>query len=49
VQVFIDGQHVVRDGKLAAEDVIVADAAAAGRRVAERAGFPLRTGWPFSE
>jgi 5-methylthioadenosine/S-adenosylhomocysteine deaminase len=45
VHVFIDGDHVVRNGQIAAEAGVVAAAAAAGERVLQRAGMPTRTGW----
>jgi cytosine/adenosine deaminase-related metal-dependent hydrolase len=45
--VFIDGEHVVRDGHVAGEEAIMAEAASAGREVARRAGLPARTGWPL--
>jgi 5-methylthioadenosine/S-adenosylhomocysteine deaminase len=47
--VFIDGEHVVRHGKVAGENAIVAEAAAAGERVLQRAAMPLRTGWKLTE
>jgi 5-methylthioadenosine/S-adenosylhomocysteine deaminase len=49
VHVFIDGEHVVRNGHIAAESAIVADAAAAGLGVLQRAGMPTHTGWPLIE
>jgi cytosine/adenosine deaminase-related metal-dependent hydrolase len=49
IHVFIDGEHVVKDGYIASESAIVADAARAGRRVLQRAGMPLHTGWPLIE
>ena len=45
VHLFVDGEHLLRDGHVAGEEQIVADVAAAGRRVAERAGLPTWTGW----
>jgi cytosine/adenosine deaminase-related metal-dependent hydrolase len=47
VHVFIDGQHVVREGHVHGEDSIVAEAAQAGQRVARASGLPHRTGWPL--
>ena len=47
VHVFIDGEHVVREGRMKGESEIVADAIEAGRRVARRTGLPLTTGWPL--
>jgi cytosine/adenosine deaminase-related metal-dependent hydrolase len=47
VHVFIDGQRVVRDGRVNGEDSIVAEAARTGERVLRAAGMPLRTGWPL--
>ncbi len=47
VHTFIDGEHVLKDGRIPGEQQIVADVAAAGRRVAMRAGLPLSTGWPL--
>jgi 5-methylthioadenosine/S-adenosylhomocysteine deaminase len=49
VHVFIDGEHVVRDGHLQGEDAILAEAEQAGRRLAQSAGFPTRTGWSLIE
>ncbi len=45
VHVFIGGEPVLVDGRVHGEDEIVAEAAAAGYRVAKRAGFPPYTGW----
>jgi hypothetical protein len=47
VHVFVDGEHIVRHGHVAGEDAIVAEAAEAGRGLAQRAGFPSTTGWPL--
>jgi cytosine/adenosine deaminase-related metal-dependent hydrolase len=47
IHVFIDGEHVVRNGAVRGEDAIVADAARCGRAVLERAGLPTHTGWPI--
>ena len=49
LHVFIDGRQVVTNGHVDGEDRIVADAAATGRDVAKRAGWPVRTGWPVIE
>jgi cytosine/adenosine deaminase-related metal-dependent hydrolase len=49
IHVFIDGEHVVRDGHVTGEEAILAEAAAAGERVLRRAGMPLRTGWALIE
>jgi 5-methylthioadenosine/S-adenosylhomocysteine deaminase len=45
IHVFIDGEHVVRDGEFRGEDAILDDAARCGRAVLERAGMPTHTGW----
>lgn len=45
VHVFVDGDHVLRDGHVKGEEEILAEAVNAGRRVAKRAGLPLNTGW----
>jgi cytosine/adenosine deaminase-related metal-dependent hydrolase len=45
IHVFIDGEHVVRDGEFRGEQAIVQDAARCGRAVLQRAGMPTRTGW----
>jgi cytosine/adenosine deaminase-related metal-dependent hydrolase len=45
VHVFIDGDHVVQDGRVKGEREIIADAIEAGRRVSRRTGLPLATGW----
>ncbi len=45
--VLVDGQHVVRDGRIAGEEAIVDDARRTGERVLRAAGMPLRTGWPL--
>jgi 5-methylthioadenosine/S-adenosylhomocysteine deaminase len=47
VHVFIDGEHVVQDGHVKGEEEILADVIKAGRRVAQRTGLPLTTGWPL--
>ncbi|HEY3059344.1 MAG TPA: amidohydrolase family protein [Chloroflexota bacterium] len=47
VHVLIDGQHVVRNGRIVGEEAVIADAAATGERVLRAAGMPLRTGWPL--
>ena len=47
VHVFVDGKQVVCDGHVDGEEHIVAEAAAAGRAVARRAGLPVWTGWPL--
>jgi 5-methylthioadenosine/S-adenosylhomocysteine deaminase len=49
VHVFIDGEHVLRDGHVASEDAILEDASDAGRRLIERARMPAKTGWPIIE
>jgi len=49
VHVFIDGERVLRHGHVSGEDLILADAADAGQRLAQRVGFPARTGWPLIE
>jgi 5-methylthioadenosine/S-adenosylhomocysteine deaminase len=49
VHVFVDGEHVVRHGHVAGEDTIVAEAIETGQRLAQRAGFPARSGWPLIE
>jgi len=49
VHVFVDGERVLRDGHVSGEDRILADAAEAGRRLAQRAGLPTTTGWPLLE
>jgi 5-methylthioadenosine/S-adenosylhomocysteine deaminase len=46
VHVLIDGEHVVRNGVIAGEEAILAEASQAGERVLRSAGMPLRTGWP---
>jgi len=46
VHVFIEGRQVLEDGQVKGEDEIISDAIKAGRRVAQRAGLPLSTGWP---
>ena len=47
VHVFIDGEHVVRDGHVPGEEAILTEAAVAGERVLRRAGMPTHTGWPL--
>lgn len=47
VHVFVDGEQILSDGHVKDEDEILEEAAVAGRRVAERAGFPSSTGWPL--
>jgi cytosine/adenosine deaminase-related metal-dependent hydrolase len=49
VHVFIDGEHVVCDGHFSGGDRITSEAITAGERLARRAGFPTRTGWPVIE
>jgi cytosine/adenosine deaminase-related metal-dependent hydrolase len=49
VHVFIDGERVLSHGHVSGEDTILADAAEAGQHLAQRAGFPARTGWPLIE
>jgi len=49
VHVFIDGEHLVKHGHVEGEDAILAEAEQAGQRLAQRAGFPARTGWPLIE
>lgn len=44
---FVEGRQVLTDGRVPNEDAIRAEAEAAGRRVAERAGLPDWTGWPL--
>lgn len=45
VHAFIEGQQILNDGHVQGEEEIIADAVKAGRRVANRAGLPLSTGW----
>lgn len=47
VHVFIDGEHILQDGRVKGEREIIADVVEAGRRVARRTGLPLSTGWPL--
>lgn len=43
--VFVDGRHLLVDGRVPGEEAIEADAARAAERVAARAGIPRVTGW----
>ncbi len=45
VHAFVDGEPVLRDGRVPGAEAILADARAAAERVAGRAGLPLVTGW----
>ncbi|MBA2526274.1 MAG: amidohydrolase family protein [Pyrinomonadaceae bacterium] len=47
VHVFIEGKQVVHDGHVKGEQAIHKDAVEAARRVAQRSGLPLATGWPL--
>jgi 5-methylthioadenosine/S-adenosylhomocysteine deaminase len=49
VHVFIEGKQIMRDGHVKGEEEILREASRAARRVAERAGLPLHTGWKLSE
>lgn len=44
--VVVGGRHLLADGQVEGEEQVRADALAAHRRVAARAGIPLTTGWP---
>jgi 5-methylthioadenosine/S-adenosylhomocysteine deaminase len=46
VHVFVDGAHVLRDGRVRDDERIIADVTRAGRQVAQRAGLPTWSGWP---
>ena len=49
VHVFIDGEHVVRDGHVIGEERILSEATEAAHQLGQRAGFPATTGWPLIE
>lgn len=45
IHTFIDGRHIMRDGRIQGDEEIIADAVNAGKRLAKHSGLPLVTGW----